>query len=239
MNMSPQKTSQPIHGIVFDKDGVLFDFQRTWGAWAHRMLEELSGGDEALSQTLADALDYDRPTRTFRPESFVIAGPAHHVSEAIAAHLPDRSLEEVHTFLTREAAKTPLAPAVPLRETLMALRERGLRLGVATNDAEEAAKAQLASQNALDVFELVCGFDSGFGAKPDPGMCLAFAQTTGIAPEALVMVGDSTHDMDAGRAAGFTCVAVLTGVASAEDLAPHADAVLPDIAALGAWLDAR
>jgi len=53
------------------------------------------------------------------------------------------------------------------------------------------------------------------------------------------MVGDSTHDMAAGRAAGFTCVAVLTGVADAVDLAPHADAVLPDIAALGAWLDGR
>lgn len=235
--MKMRNEGVPINGIVFDKDGVLFDFQRTWGAWAHRMLDVLSEGDDALAQTLADALDYDRPTRKFRPESFVIAGPAHHVSEAIAVHLRDRSLEDVHGFLTREAAKTPLAPAVPLRPTLMALRDRGLRLGVATNDAETAAKAQLASQNALDVFELVCGFDSGFGAKPDPGMCLAFAQATGIAPEALVMVGDSTHDMDAGRAAGFTCVAVLTGVATADDLAPHADAVLPDIAALGAWLD--
>lgn len=228
-----------IEGIVFDKDGVLFDFQRTWGAWAHRMIEALAGDDAILAQTLADTLAYDRPTRTFRPESFVIAGPAHHMSEALAAHLPDRSLTDVHEFLVGEASRTPLAPAVPLRATLSALKARGLRLGVATNDAERSAKAQLASENALDVFDLVCGFDSGFGAKPDPGMCLAFAQTTGIAPEALVMVGDSTHDMEAGRAAGFTCVAVLTGVATAQDLAPHADAVLPDIAALGAWLDAR
>ena len=226
-----------IEGIVFDKDGVLFDFQRTWGAWAHRMIHELSEGDEALSQTLADVLDFDRPTRAFRPESFVIAGPAHHMSEAIAAQLPHRTLPDVHEFLVSEAAKTPLAPAVPLRPTLSALKRQGLRLGVATNDADRSARAQLASENALDVFDLVCGFDSGFGAKPDPGMCLAFAQATGIAPEALVMVGDSTHDMDAGRAAGFTCVAVLTGVATAEDLAPFADAVLPDIAALGAWLE--
>lgn len=228
-----------IEGIVFDKDGVLFDFQRTWGAWAHRMLGELSQGDEALSQRLADALDYDRATRCFRPESFVIAGPAHDVSRVVADTLPGRSFDEVHGFLVAEAANTPLAPAVPLRPVLNGLRARGLRLGVATNDAEVAAKAQLKSQDALDLFDLVCGFDSGFGAKPDPGMCLAFSQATGIAPEALVMVGDSTHDMRAGRAAGFACVAVLTGVATTEDLAPHADAVVPDIAALGAWLDRR
>lgn len=226
-----------IQGIVFDKDGVLFDFQRTWGAWAYRMIDVLAQGDDALADRLADALAYDRPTRKFRPESFVIAGPAHHISEALVAHLPGRTFDDVHGFLTTEAATTPLAPAVPLRSTLMALRDRGLRLGVATNDAEASAKTQLASENALDVFELVCGFDSGFGAKPDPGMCLAFADATGIKPEALVMVGDSTHDIHAGRAAGFTCVAVLTGVATAQDLSPHADVVLPDIAALGPWLD--
>jgi phosphoglycolate phosphatase len=226
-----------IKGIVFDKDGVLFDFQRTWGAWAHRMIETLSEGEDALAQTLADALAYDRPSRSFRPESFVIAGPAHHISEALAVHLPHRSLGDIHEYLVTQAATTPLAPAVPLRATLSALKARGFRLGVATNDAERAARAQLASQDALDLFDLVNGFDSGHGAKPDPGMCLAFAEATGLAPEALVMVGDSTHDIDAGRAAGFTCVAVLTGVATEADLAPHADIVLPDIAALEGWLD--
>ena len=132
-----------------------------------------------------------------------------------------------------------MAPAVDLRPVLFGLRTRGLRLGVATNDSEEAALAQLRSANALDLFDMVNGSDSGFGAKPDPGMCLAFSDATGIAPEALVMVGDSTHDIRAGRAAGFTCVAVLTGVATEADLAPHADAVLPDIAALEDWLDHR
>lgn len=231
--------SASIQGVVFDKDGVLFDFQRTWGAYAHRMITHLGEGDAGLEGRLADVLDFDLATRCFRPESFVIAGPAHEFTRAIADELPDWSFEDLHPFMTREAATTPLAPAVPLRPTLSALRAQGLRLGVATNDAEVAARAQLASENALDLFDLVCGFDSGFGAKPDPGMCLAFAHATGIAPEALVMVGDSTHDMDAGRAAGFTCVAVLTGVATTEDLAPHADVVLPDIAALGAWLETR
>ena len=199
----------------------------------------MAGGDGAIAHRLADTLDFDLPSQTFRPESFVIAGAAHEVSEAIAAILTDRRAADIHRFLTEEAATTPLAPAVDLRPVLFGLRTRGLRLGVATNDSEEAALAQLRSANALDLFDMVNGSDSGFGAKPDPGMCLAFSDATGIAPEALVMVGDSTHDIRAGRAAGFTCVAVLTGVATEADLAPHADAVLPDIAALEDWLDHR
>ena len=53
------------------------------------------------------------------------------------------------------------------------------------------------------------------------------------------MVGDSRHDLEAGRAAGMRPVAVLTGIARAADLAPHAEVVLPDIGALPAWLDAQ
>jgi phosphoglycolate phosphatase len=67
---------------------------------------------------------------------------------------------------------------------------------------------------------------------------LAFAAQTGLDPARIAMIGDSTHDLDAGRAAGMVTVAVLTGPASAESLAPHADVVLPDIGHLPAWLDA-
>ena len=52
------------------------------------------------------------------------------------------------------------------------------------------------------------------------------------------MVGDSLHDLHAGRAAGMRTVAVLTGIATAPDLTPHADAVLPDISALPGWIAA-
>ena len=53
------------------------------------------------------------------------------------------------------------------------------------------------------------------------------------------MVGDSTHDLIAGRAAGMWTVGVLTGIAATDELAPYADAVLPDIGHLPGWLDAR
>jgi phosphoglycolate phosphatase len=43
-------------GIVFDKDGTLFDFHATWGAWSRGMIESESGGDPALAARIADAL---------------------------------------------------------------------------------------------------------------------------------------------------------------------------------------
>ena len=51
-----------------------------------------------------------------------------------------------------------------------------------------------------------------------------------------VMVGDSTHDLIAGRSAGMLTVGVLTGLAKHEELTNLADVVLPDISHLVAWM---
>jgi phosphoglycolate phosphatase len=88
----------------------------------------------------------------------------------------------------------------------------------------------------LDRFAFVAGFDSGHGAKPEPGMLAAFCAATCIPAAECAMIGDSTHDLDSGRAAGMVTVAVLTGIADHADLAPHADVVLESIGALPAWL---
>ena len=113
---------------------------------------------------------------------------------------------------------------------------RGLHLGVATNDSEHAARAHLRTAGIHDRFAFIAGADSGHGGKPDPGMCLAFAAAVGIAPGQVLMVGDSLHDLHAGRAAGMRTLGVLTGMANAAELAPHADLVLPDIGALSGVL---
>jgi hypothetical protein len=107
---------------------------------------------------------------------------------------------------------------------------------VATNATPAELDAHLDAAG-IELFDFVAGCDSGHGAKPGPGMCLAFAAHLGCAPGAVVMVGDSLHDLKAGRAAGMRTVGVLTGLARRDDLLPFADAVLPDIGASAHWLD--
>ena len=91
--------------------------------------------------------------------------------------------------------------------------------------------------DGMDAFDFVAGYDSGFGAKPGPGQLQAACEYFGCAAGAAVMVGDSLHDLMAGRAAGMRTVGVLTGLAARAELSPLADAVLPDIGHLPGWLD--
>ncbi|MBU1835047.1 MAG: HAD hydrolase-like protein, partial [Alphaproteobacteria bacterium] len=68
---------------------------------------------------------------------------------------------------------------------------------------------------------------------------LAFCNATGLDPAHCAMIGDSTHDLEAGQAAGMVCIGVLTGPASFDDLTPQADVVLNSIADLPDWLASR
>lgn len=225
-----------ITGIVFDKDGTLFDFRASWGGWAARLLADLAA-DPSQARRLGAAIGFDTATGAFHPDSPVIAATAEEIAADLVPHLQGWSHAALVGRMNALAEVAPMAPAVPLRPVLADLRGRGLRLGLATNDTEAPARAHLAAHGVADLFDFVAGYDSGHGAKPGPGQLLAFAAATGLSPANVVMVGDSRHDLMAGRAAGMRTVGVLTGIAKAADLAPLADAVLPDIGALAAWID--
>ena len=226
-----------IKTIIFDKDGTLFDFQATWGHWASSVLDQLCDGDVVLRAKLARSVDYDDVAKTFAPGSVAIAGTPLEIATALVRHLPDRTALSLLQEMNQLAATAPQIEVTPLGAFFGALKDRGIKIGVMTNDSEVPAKAHLADY--LDQIDMVVGSDSGFGAKPDPDPLLAIAQRFGVGPSHCVMVGDSTHDLQAGRAAGMGTIAVLTGLAGQSDLAPFADAVLPDISHISPWIDAK
>lgn len=225
-----------IDGIIFDKDGTLFDFRLSWGRWTAELLRALTP-DHAAAVTLGHVIGYDLASGKFEPESPVIAATPREIAQTMLPHLPGRELIGLIDQMNTLSAATEMSPAVELRPLLCDLRARGVKIGLATNDTEAPARAHLAGAGVLDLFDFVSGCDSGYGGKPAPGQLLAFANQLGLDPARVAMVGDSHHDLIAGRAAGMHSVAVLTGIAKASDLAPHADVVLQDVNALPSWID--
>lgn len=226
-----------VNAILFDKDGTLFDFHATWSVWVGQAIFDFAQGDAALQQRIAEATHYDFETQKVRLTSPVIAHTNRQVSEGIADVVPGMSVDEVEEYLMLSAAKVTQVPVVPLGPCLDKLSARGIALGVMTNDTEFCAHAHLGKAGISDRFRFVAGFDSGYGAKPDPDPLLAFARAVDVKPENVVMVGDSAHDLVAGRAAGMLALGVLTGVAVETDLAPYADVILPDIGHIDEWLE--
>ncbi|MEX0970159.1 MAG: HAD family hydrolase [Paracoccaceae bacterium] len=225
-----------IQGLIFDKDGTLFDFQQSWGGWFARLLDSLSDGQAERRAALAQRMDFDLATQRFNPNSIFIAGTSDDMIAHIADLMPHETPQNLLARIAAMKAEPAQVPALPLAPYLSALRARGLVLAVATNDGEGPARAQLKIAGIHDQFACIAGYDSGFGAKPAPGMLLGVAEKMGLAPHNLAMVGDSTHDMHAGRAAGMHCIAVLTGPATQADLHGHADIVLGNIGEIPEYL---
>ena len=221
-----------IRGIVFDKDGTLFGFNATWTVWAKTFLTDLAKGDLQIATHLGQAIGYNFEAEAFLPTSIAIAGTPEDIADALLPHVPDRLKKDLIWVMNVAASEAPQAEVTPLAPFLSKLRGRGLILGVATNDAEMPARAHLRSANIEGKFAFIAGSDSGFGGKPSAGQLQAFCEQVGLKPGEILMVGDSSHDIAAGRALGCLTCGVLTGLAARKDLEQIADFVLPDISHL-------
>lgn len=227
-----------IGGIIFDKDGTLFDFHTTWVDWWRSMLTTLASEYDTSPEVLADAVDFDLLAGRFLPGSPLIGATNREGADLLAAVIPGTDGGDIEETIRLESTDVPLVAAVPLAPFLTGLARRGLKIGMVTNDTEFGARAHLNSAGVLEHFDFIAGYDTGHGAKPEAGGLLAFASAMGLAPSRVVMVGDSTHDLIPGRTAGMHTLGVLTGIAKTADLAPYADEVLPDIGHIPGWLDA-
>ena len=225
-----------IKGIIFDKDGTLFDFQSSWGEKTFEFLKILSNGSSPVLLKLANALNFDLDQRLFHPNSIFIAGTTDETLALIQPIIPKKNKDFILTIHKECYANQKQIPVKNLFNVLHYLHKIGYMLGVVTNDLEQPTINQLRDGRILQFFSTVLGSDSGYGAKPKPSQLIEFQRRKGLLAREILMVGDSTHDMVAAKAAGMRSFAVLTGVASRSDLEPYAETVFDDISFLPNWL---
>jgi phosphoglycolate phosphatase len=222
-----------IQAVLFDKDGTLFDFQKTWGPWAVQVIARLAQDDAVLMAEVARVMGVNLEQQVFEADSLGVAGTPFDLVEALAPVLHHMSEEDILAGLMPNKGSVPLAHICDLPQTLSIIAgPQKRKLGLVTNDFEAMALEHLDQAGVCAAFDVVIGYDSGFGGKPASDGCVAAALALGVAPEHTLMVGDSLHDLTAGRGAGMQVVGVLTGTATRADLEPYADSVVQDITEL-------
>jgi len=133
---------------------------------------------------------------------------------------------------TLQAVSTEqVQPADGVTELLTALEAASVPMAVVTNDSEGFARAQMDSLQWAHRFEVILGADSGYGGKPDPGMVTQGCAQLGVDARSSWMIGDSIHDMLAGRAAGCRTLLVTNGGKST-GAAGHADLTVETLATI-------
>lgn len=222
-----------MRAILFDKDGTLIDYWKTWLPINSEVALRVAKGDEALARDLLRAGGQDPETGRLTPGSALAAGGISDIAAAFATHPAIRHTPDLESLIDDVFARGGAAHSVLIdgaRETLLALQARGIVLGLATNDSAAGLRSSLAAHDVLPLFAFTAGCDSGWGAKPGPGMVRAFSKETGIPPAEIAVVGDAVHDLAMGRAAGAGLnIAVLSGTSGLEDFEGLADVVLGSV----------
>ena len=199
----------PLDAAIIDLDGTMVD---TLGDFA-----------EALNRMLGDL---ELPPIAAQHIERMVGKGSEHLLRSVLNHVLEH-MGKAPTALEIEALYAHAWPSYPrhylainghyarvypgVEAGLQALRHAGLRLACLTNKPTSFALPLLRAKGLEGYFEQVFGGDSFDKKKPDPLPLLKTCEALQTAPARTLMVGDSSNDAQAARAAGCPVVLVTYG----------------------------
>jgi len=201
-------------GVIFDLDGTLADTLADIGDSMNRVLTGNGFPPHPVSEYksfIGRGL-----------ENLVISAlpEGHRSSPVISACLSGMMEDYGKNCLVR----TRLYDGI--REMLGELRDKGLKLGIFSNKADELTQIIVRALLSDYFFELVLGASPAVPKKPDPAGALLIGKKMGISPANIIYMGDSDVDMKTAVKAGMLAAGALWGFRSAGELQENGAAVL-------------
>lgn len=193
--------------VVFDLDGTVVDSTQAL----------LDSHDAAFA-----SVGLERPSDEAILE--LIGLPLLHIMEVLAPDQDPAAMSEIYS-----QAYVRVAPQCErLFEGMSELLARPFRAAVATGKSQRGAERVVRQFDLEDRFEIVLGGDSVPRPKPNPDLLVAIMNSTGTSPGELVMIGDTTYDLEMAKAANVRAIGVSWGHHTVDRLrawAPVVDSV--------------
>ena len=195
--------------VIIDLDGTMVDTLGDFAEALNRML-----GDLELPPIAAQHIE----RMVGKGSEHLLRSVLHHVLEHMGKAPTAIEIEALYAhawpsyqrhYLAINGHYARVYPGV--EAGLQALRHAGLRLACLTNKPTSFALPLLRAKGLEGYFEQVFGGDSFDKKKPDPLPLLKTCEALQTAPARTLMVGDSSNDAQAARAAGCPVVLVTYG----------------------------
>ena len=229
-----------IKGILFDKDGTLLEFDKTWRPIANQVVAEVAKkygikNKEILAESIglfSDRIDSNGSlssgtNKDVAMDMLSIIKTSNNINKEInIEHYIKWSTE----LFNKVAAAFPFYPVDGVIDTIKKLKESGYNIGLSTADSVENAQLFL-KKAGLDVYFDYVGADDGIiNPKPAIDYINTFCKLYGIRPEEIAVVGDTMTDMDFGSNGGVgLIVGVLSGTGTRSLLSTKAHLVINSI----------
>ena len=191
--------------IVFDLDGTLIEFRLELSEAKRRIVEMLVGkGVPAHLVSPNDSI-------------YVLLQKTEQIMGIESGRDLKKSLLKIMKEYEMRAAKQS-QPRKGVPQLLHTLKEQGIRLAVATNTHREAALLSLSRVSILSLIEALVTRDDVNNMKPRGDVLKRLLELLNVAPEIVLYVGDSIHDLQAAREAGVAFIGVEGGFNTRYDL---------------------
>lgn len=205
-----------VKAVIFDVDGTLLDTERIYmQAWKDAAAElgyEIT--DALLKKTRA--INVKDAARIFEEE--IGNGFSYEKTRPIRVRIAEEIIQRESPILK---------PGVT--ELLAYLKDKGIRLSVASSTHLKGTKSHLAESGILEPFEVVVGGDMVTKGKPNPDIFLKAAELLGLTPDECIVVEDSPAGIRAAHAAGMKAVLVPDLAAITQEIIDMSDTVLESL----------
>lgn len=192
-------TLDQFDAAIVDLDGTMIDTMGDFVVALNRMLTEL--GLSSIDRIAVERMVGKGSENLVRAVLAHVGGPV---------TLFDQGLESYQRhYLAVNGQHSDVYPGV--REGLDSLRSRGLKMACLTNKPTAFALPLLKAKGLDGYFPVVFGGDAFERKKPDPLPLLKTCEALGTVPARTLMIGDSSNDALAARAAGCPVLLVTYG----------------------------
>ncbi len=186
-----------VKAVIFDFDGTICDSSEGIMSSALRTVEGIGYDTSSYSR------DYLK--------RFI--GPPLRDCFRITFSVPEDKIEEcvaVYRKYYNEKGMFQMKPYPGIKELLYALKAQGIKTAVATNKMEELAVRCIHSQNMDDCFDVIKGPEVD-GGITKAQVILNAISSLGVDKTEVVMVGDTSNDLNGAREAGVRFLGVSWG----------------------------
>ncbi|WP_024658391.1 HAD-IA family hydrolase [Pseudomonas syringae USA007] len=153
------------------------------------------------------------------------------------SHLVEFRQHYADSYMAMDNEPSPLFDGVV--ESMLAFREDGYRLAVATGKARRGLDRVLKANGWLDYFDITRAADET-ASKPDPLMLNEIMAHCDVAPQRSLMIGDASFDLLMARNAGMDSVAVGYGAQPLDSLREFGPRLaIEHFSELRTWLNRR
>lgn len=214
-----------LQAAIIDLDGTMVDTLGDFVVVLNRVLDELSL--PRIERSVIERMVGKGSPHLIRSVLAHVGAPAGLYEQAW------RSYQQHYLAINGEYAT--VYPGVA--EGLRRLRAAGLKLACLTNKPSAFARPLLEAKGLAEFFQVVFGGDAFERQKPDPLPLRKTCEALGCLPQRTLVIGDSSNDAGAARAAGCPVLLVSYGYNHGEPIrSVPADGYLDSLAEVSRWL---